>query len=370
MGPFRSEEGRPYFFVRGRNVGIRIVGVTKRFGQLEAVKDVSLDIQTGEFFTLLGPSGCGKTTLLRSIAGFNQPESGEIYFEERRVDRLSAHRRGIGMVFQNYAVFPHLTVADNVAYGLKARKTPAAEMRARVTRALQMVRLGGMEKRLPNQLSGGQLQRVAIARALVIEPQVLLMDEPLSNLDAKLRVEMRSEIRELQRQMKITTIYVTHDQEEALSISDRIAVMKEGVVEQVGRPWEVYTTPVNRFVAGFIGTTNFFEGESDAAPERVRVGDVRLAVAAGPREGKIFFSIRPEAFKLADQLTGEERETFFRLPARVCKVEYLGAMTKYELELGRDLKAKMISFDVLPDHLRGEGEEVELFYDPKRVLVY
>ncbi len=224
-------------------MSIRIVGVSKRFGSLEAVKNVSLEINTGEFFTLLGPSGCGKTTLLRSIAGFNQPEAGEIYFGERRIDRMSAHKRGIGMVFQNYAVFPHLTVRDNVAYGLKARKVPGQEIGPRVEKALQMVRLGGMESRLPNQLSGGQLQRVAIARALVIEPQVLLMDEPLSNLDAKLRVEMRGEIRELQRQMKITTVYVTHDQEEALSISDRIAVMNLGVVEQVGKPWEVYSTP-------------------------------------------------------------------------------------------------------------------------------
>ena len=223
-------------------MSIRVVKVSKRFGNLEAVKNVSLEISTGEFFTLLGPSGCGKTTLLRSIAGFNQPEAGEIYFGDKRIDRMAAHKRGIGMVFQNYAVFPHLTVHDNVAYGLKARRVSAVEIEPRVERALQMVRLEGMGTRLPNQLSGGQLQRVAIARALVIEPQVLLMDEPLSNLDAKLRVEMRGEIRELQRQMKITTLYVTHDQEEALSISDRIAVLNLGVVEQVGRPWEIQHT--------------------------------------------------------------------------------------------------------------------------------
>ena len=353
-------------------MSIRIVGVSKRFGSLEAVKNVSLEIRRGEFFTLLGPSGCGKTTLLRSIAGFNQPEAGEIYFGDRRIDRMSAHKRGIGMVFQNYAVFPHLTVNDNVAYGLKARKVPSREIGPRVGKALQMVRLEGMEARLPNQLSGGQLQRVAIARALVIEPQVLLMDEPLSNLDAKLRVEMRGEIRELQRQMKITTVYVTHDQEEALSISDRIAVMNLGVVEQVGRPWEVYSAPANKFVAGFIGTTNFFEGEWAGPVGRVEVNGVPMKISGqpGPAGGIVFFAIRPEAFKVAEQLTNEERKEMFRMPAKVGKVEYLGYMTKYELELGDNLSAKMVSYDVLPENLRKEGEALDLFYDPKRVLVY
>ncbi len=353
-------------------MSIRISNITKRFGHLEAVKSVSLEIRTGEFFTLLGPSGCGKTTLLRSIAGFNQPDAGEIYFGGERMDRVPAHKRGIGMVFQNYAVFPHLSVLDNVAYGLKARKVPDPEIAPRVKKALQMVRLGGMETRLPNQLSGGQLQRVAIARALVIEPQVLLMDEPLSNLDAKLRVEMRGEIRELQRDMKITTLYVTHDQEEALSISDRIAVMNLGVVEQVGKPWEVYHSPANKFVAGFIGTTNFFEGEWSAPEGRVEVKGVGMKIPCGQgsRGGKVFFAIRPEAFKMTGQLTDEERKEMFRLPAKVAKIEYLGYMTKYDLELGGNLNAKMVSYDVLPQNLRQEGEDIEVFYDPKRVLVY
>jgi len=285
---------------------------------------------------------------------------------------MSAHKRGIGMVFQNYAVFPHLTVNDNVAYGLKARKIPNQEIATRVARALQMVRLGGMEDRLPNQLSGGQLQRVAIARALVIEPQVLLMDEPLSNLDAKLRVEMRGEIRELQRQMRITTVYVTHDQEEALSISDRIAVMNLGVVEQVGRPWEVYSTPTNKFVAGFIGTTNFFEGQWIAPEGQAEVNGIKMKISGQPRPAgeKAFFAIRPEAFKVAEQLTDEERKEMFRMPGKVGKVEYLGYMTKYEMELGKNLNVKMVAYDVLPENLRKEGEAVDLFYDPKRVLVY
>lgn len=353
-------------------MSIRIVKVTKRFGSLEAVKDVSLEINTGEFFTLLGPSGCGKTTLLRSIAGFNQPEAGEIYFGDKRIDKTSAHKRGIGMVFQNYAVFPHLTVYDNVAYGLKARRVPAPEIGPKVEKALQMVRLGGMEDRLPNQLSGGQLQRVAIARALVIEPQVFLMDEPLSNLDAKLRVEMRSEIRELQRQMKITTIYVTHDQEEALSISDRIAVMNLGVVEQVGKPWEIYNTPVNRFVAGFIGTTNFFEGEWASQEGLVKVGGILMKVGGGsrPKGEKVTFAIRPEAFKVAEQIPAEERPRMFGLEGKIAKVEYLGFMTKYDMELSPGLNVKIVSYDVLPRNLRKEGELLEILYDPQRVLVY
>jgi iron(III) transport system ATP-binding protein len=342
---------------------------------LEAVKDVSLDVRTGEFFTLLGPSGCGKTTLLRAIAGFNQPEKGEIYFGDRRVDKTAAHKRGIGMVFQNYAVFPHLSVADNVAYGLKARKVPGEEIVSRVEKAVQMVRLSGLEGRLPNQLSGGQLQRVAIARALVIQPQVLLMDEPLSNLDAKLRIEMRSEIRELQQQLAITTLYVTHDQEEALSISDRIAVMSSGVVEQTGRPWEIYNAPVNRFVAGFIGTTNFFEGEwvgPDGAGGCVRLGQVTLRVplSASPRGGRICFAIRPEAFKVKEQISDAERTRFFCLPSTVCEVEYLGSVTKYKLKLGDSVNAKMVSYDVLPEHLRKKGEPLDIYYDPARILVY
>jgi iron(III) transport system ATP-binding protein len=355
-------------------VSIRIVNVTKRFGDLDAVKDVTLEVKTGEFFTLLGPSGCGKTTLLRSIAGFNQPEKGEIYFSTKRVDKIAAHKRGIGMVFQNYAVFPHLNVFNNVAYGLKARNFSSDEIRPKVSRALQMVRLAGMEDRFPNQLSGGQLQRVAIARALVIEPQVLLMDEPLSNLDAKLRVEMRSEIRELQQSMKITTLYVTHDQEEALSISDSIAVMNHGVVEQMGRPWEIYNTPVNRFVAGFIGTTNFFEGTWIPGTDGegfVQVSELRMKIPAQslhPGE-KVSFAIRPEAFKVAEEMSEAERPCFHSLSGRVIKVEYLGFMTKYDLELCRGLFVKVVSYDVLPRHLRKTGETIELCYDPQRVLI-
>ena len=216
-----------------------IKDAVKRYGDFTALNGVSLDIRQGEFFTLLGPSGCGKTTLLRMIAGFNSIEGGDFYFGEKRINDVPAHKRDIGMVFQNYAIFPHLTVSENVAYGLKARKVPKAEIGPRVAKALELVQIAHLADRKPNELSGGQQQRVALARAFVIEPSVLLMDEPLSNLDAKLRVQMRSVIKKLQRSLGITTIYVTHDQEEALAISDRIAVMKDGRIMQIGTPNQI-----------------------------------------------------------------------------------------------------------------------------------
>ena len=234
-----------------------IKNAVKRYGDFTALHGVSLNIEKGEFFTLLGPSGCGKTTLLRMIAGFNSIEGGDFYFGENRINDVPAHKRDIGMVFQNYAIFPHLTVEENVAYGLKARKVDKKEIDRRVKEALELVQIAPLATRKPSELSGGQQQRVALARAFVIEPSVLLMDEPLSNLDAKLRVQMRSIIKKLQRRLGITTIYVTHDQEEALAISDRIAVMNQGRVMQVGTPSEIYAKPENPFVAGFIGVSNF-----------------------------------------------------------------------------------------------------------------
>ena len=237
-----------------------IQNAVKRYGDFTALNGVSLDIQEGEFFTLLGPSGCGKTTLLRMIAGFNSIEGGDFYFGEKRINDVPAHKRDIGMVFQNYAIFPHLTVRENVAYGLKARKMPAKEIKPKVDEALELVQISHLADRKPNELSGGQQQRVALARAFVIEPSVLLMDEPLSNLDAKLRVQMRSVIKKLQRRLGITTIYVTHDQEEALTMSDKIVVMNAGEIQQIGTPTEIYRYPVNEFVADFIGESNIFNG--------------------------------------------------------------------------------------------------------------
>jgi ABC-type Fe3+/spermidine/putrescine transport system ATPase subunit len=239
---------------------LRLVEVTKHFGPTVAVDRVSLEIEEGSFFTLLGPSGCGKTTLLRVVAGFHLPDRGEVYLRERRITHVPPHLRGTAMVFQEYALFPHMTVEENVAYGLRMRRVPAAEARTRVARVLELVGLVGQERKYPHQLSGGQQQRVALARALVVEPEVLLLDEPLSNLDAKLRVRVREELRELQRRLGQTTVYVTHDQEEALALSDRIAVMNTGRVLQVGTPEEIYLRPKNRFVADFVGLANFLEG--------------------------------------------------------------------------------------------------------------
>jgi len=356
-------------------MSLRIVGVTKRFGDLVAVNKVSLEIERGEFFTLLGPSGCGKTTLLRSIAGFNRPEEGEIYFYEKKMNKVPPHKRDVGMVFQNYAVFPHLSVYENVIYGLKAKKTPAQEIGPRALKAIEMVRLKGLEKRLPSQLSGGQLQRVAIARALVVEPEVLLMDEPLSNLDAKLRVETRSEIRALQQNLKTTTIYVTHDQEEALAISDRIAVMNFGKIQQVGRPWEIYTSPANRFVAEFIGTTNSFEGEIVSEKVAWTIVDVRgIELAIPKQEGalgsRVSFAIRPEAFRVFEDTEASLAQGFFSLNGRIASVEYLGTLTKYEIELMDEVRLKVNAYDIEPDKLKRIGETVEFGYEPTRVLIY
>src|SRR6266478_1042723 len=251
---------------------IRIAAVDRSFGAVHAVRGVSIEVAEGEFFTLLGPSGCGKTTLLRMVAGFCELDGGSIHFGAKRIDTLPPHRRNTGMVFQNYAIFPNLSVAGNVAYGLKARKIPPGDIGKRVARALSLVHLGGYEERWPHQLSGGQLQRVAIARCLVIEPEVLLLDEPLSNLDAQLRVEMRGEIRQLQQSLGITALYVTHDQEEALAISDRIAVMRAGALEQVGAPDAIYRRPASPFVAEFMGTTNLLHGAvTGGAGEWLRV---------------------------------------------------------------------------------------------------
>ena len=238
-----------------------IQNAVKRYGDFTALNGVSLDIQEGEFFTLLGPSGCGKTTLLRMIAGFNSIEGGDFYFGEKRINDVPAHKRDIGMVFQNYAIFPHLTVRENVAYGLKARKMPAKEIKPKVDEALELVQISHLADRKPNELSGGQQQRVALARAFVIEPSVLLMDEPLSNLDAKLRVQMRSVIKKLQRRLGITTIYVTHDQEEALTMSDTVVVLNGGRIQQIGEPKRIYDEPKNAFVADFIGESNIISGE-------------------------------------------------------------------------------------------------------------
>ncbi len=323
------------------SVEINIEHAVKRYNKNTIIPDLSIHIKNGEFFTLLGPSGCGKTTLLRMIAGFNTIEGGEIKFDQKVINDISAHKRNIGMVFQNYAIFPHLTVRQNVEYGLKLRKVKKAEMKRRVDEILDVVKITDYQERLPERLSGGQQQRVALARAIVIHPSVLLMDEPLSNLDAKLRVEMRSAIREVQKQVGITTVYVTHDQEEALAVSDRIAVMKEGVIQQIGEPEHIYTRPYNVFVANFIGHSNCFtakiqkkENKIQAVLENGYTIPMEHLVDSVMDGQKVIVSIRPEEFMLSEE--GMEAEVMERT--------FLGKYVTYDLQIFGKCEKTMIEF--------------------------
>jgi ABC-type Fe3+/spermidine/putrescine transport system ATPase subunit len=321
-------------------MNIHLRNLVKRFGTLEAVSRVSLEIQDGELFTLLGPSGCGKTTLLRLVAGFHKADEGEIFFGDKPVAPIPPYERNIGMVFQNYALWPHMTIFENIAYGLKLRKMSREEISAKVGRALKLVNLSGLEKRYPGQLSGGQQQRVALARALVLNPDVLLLDEPLSNLDAKIRVQVRAEIRKLQKDLGITTIYVTHDQEEALTLSDRIAVLDHGRLQQVGRPRDLYAHPQNPFVADFIGINNLVPGEvkepSPAAGRRMKVQtDFGALVCSSGHKFKTgercMISIRPEtAAVLAKEEAGEG---FNLLAGTVSFSSYIGNMIRYDVDI-------------------------------------
>lgn len=313
------------------SVNIKIDHTIKKYGDLTIIPDLSANIKNGEFFTLLGPSGCGKTTLLRMIAGFNSIEGGTISFDDQVINNIPAQKRNIGMVFQSYAIFPHLTVRQNVEYGLKLRKISKAEMKQRVDEILQVVRIEEYQDRLPDRLSGGQQQRVALARAIVIHPQVLLMDEPLSNLDAKLRIEMRSAIRDVQKQVGITTVYVTHDQEEALAISDRIAVMKLGVIQQIGSPQDIYARPYNAFVSTFIGHSNLFYATVQKTGNQTCLAfrngytlEMNNLVDSVINGQQVVVSVRPEEFSLND--SGMECEITNRT--------FLGKYTNYFLRFG------------------------------------
>lgn len=341
------------------SVNIKIQNARKEYGDFVALKDVSLDIKEGEFFTLLGPSGCGKTTLLRMIAGFNSIDGGEIRFNELLINKIEAHKRDIGMVFQNYAIFPHLTVEENVAYGLKARKVPANEIAKRTEEALELVQIKHLAKRKPNELSGGQQQRVALARAFVIEPSVLLMDEPLSNLDAKLRVQMRTVIKKLQQKLGITTVYVTHDQEEALSISDRIAVMKDGNIMQIGTPKEIYAKPANKFVAGFIGVSNFIE--VDVKANKAYIDDYAINVKLKDKyEGKAVLSARPE--QIFFDKNGIKGEVTFST--------FLGDFIEYEVTIENGQIIVVHEFTKHNTEHYEIGEKVCLSFDEKVISVY
>lgn len=343
-----------------------IQNAVKRYGSFIAVDNISLTVQQGEFFTLLGPSGCGKTTLLRMIAGFNTVDGGTIHFGDQLINDVPAHKRDIGMVFQNYAIFPHLTVWDNVAYGLKARRVANAEIKRRVEEALELVQIASLATRRPNELSGGQQQRVALARAFVIEPRVLLMDEPLSNLDAKLRVQMRVIIKKLQRRLGITTIYVTHDQEEALSISDRIAVMKDGRIMQVGSPSQIYKKPENPFVAGFIGISNFIDCTIDGTePKNARLsihnGEIDMHVRLHrPYQGKGKISARPEQLTFAGS----------GLKGHIELSTFLGDFIEYEVLLQEGQTVQINEYTKDTADIKPIGEEVRVTFDPERVTVY
>lgn len=299
--------------------------INKYFGASHVIKDVDLEIGRGEFVTFLGPSGCGKTTLLRMIAGFYEPDEGEILLSGRRIERIPPYGRNTAMVFQEYALFPHMSVFENVAYGLKVKNKPKAEIEKKVAAALELMQLSGMKKRFPNQLSGGQQQRVAVARALVMDPEILLLDEPLSNLDAKLRESVRVELRGIQQKMGLSTIYVTHDQSEALSMSDKIVVLRDGVIHQVGTPQEIYFEPKTPFVADFIGTTNLLPVTGGEGGRAV-YGGVSIPAARQTEEGKAYTaSIRPECI----QLFRDPQEGMVNIPAVITNSMFLGEKVRY-----------------------------------------
>jgi iron(III) transport system ATP-binding protein len=352
-------------------ISIQVDQLTKRFGETVALHQLDLRIEPGELFFLLGPSGCGKTTLLRSLAGFYIPSEGRIRFGDEDVTQLAPHRRNTGMMFQSYALWPHMTVEQNVAFGLEERKVSKSEITRRVGEALESVRMGPYAKRSPNQLSGGQQQRIALARALVIRPRCLLLDEPLSNLDAKLRLEMRAEIRRVCKEFQLTTVYVTHDQKEALSISDRMAILEDGHILQVGAPSEVYRRPHRKTVAHFIGETDFMLGKLKALEGDKALVETSVGLFHGilglpgdtPAIGStVTLSIRPECWSLEEK-PGETNSISGRIGGSV----YLGEVAQYEFLAG-DENLKI--YELNPRHL-GAGRDETLFavVEPQDVVV-
>ena len=346
--------------------GVRLENVSKIYQdpktkkEFYAVNNISLDIAPGEFITLLGPSGCGKTTTLRMIAGFESPDEGEIYLGDEAINSLTPNKRDTAMVFQSYALFPHMNIFDNIAYGLKLRKFSSAEIKDKVFGMMDLVGLTGMENRYTNQLSGGQQQRVALARALVVEPGVLLFDEPLSNLDAKLRVQMRTEIRRIQQQLGITAVYVTHDQSEAMSISDQIILMKSGVIAQMGSPMEIYYKPNSEFVADFIGECNFLKGKVVSSENNLTVVQLPEGLAKGSSDknyepgSEVEIVVRPEAILISDE---------GMLP---CKVElscFMGSYQNYHVRVG-DTLVKITDNCPVNKKIYNVGDQAYISFDP------
>lgn len=344
---------------------ITIRNAKKQYGSTTVIEGLNLEIRDGELFTLLGPSGCGKTTLLRMIAGFNSIEDGDFYFNDERINDKEPSKRNIGMVFQNYAIFPHMTVAKNVAFGLKNRKVPRDEIERETKHFLEMMQISQYADRLPENLSGGQQQRVALARALVIKPDVLLMDEPLSNLDAKLRMEMRQAIRKIQHELGITTVYVTHDQEEAMSISDTIAVMNFGKIQHIGTPRDIYQRPANTFVATFIGRTNIL----DACMEQGS-----LVFSSGNRfardswrdipDGPVKVSVRPEEF-----VVHHASEKIEGLAAVLEDSVYLGLNTHYYMKLAEGSSVELIQESAIDENLEA-GNAVTLTLKDEKINIF
>jgi len=346
---------------------VLIENLEKRFGETRALLDINLKINDRELFFLLGPSGCGKTTLLRTIAGFYAPDSGKIYFGERLMNDVPPHKRNTGMVFQNYALWPHLTIEQNVAYGLEVRGLSEKAIKDKVREVLDIVQMEEYAERTPNQLSGGQQQRVALARALVIQPDVLLLDEPLSNLDARLRLEMRSEILRIHDKTKITTIYVTHDQKEALSMADRIALMRDGSIEQVGDPRSLYRSPANKFVADFIGETNWLEGElvekkADGLVVKTDIGMFQTTETNNmPIGTAVWLGFRPESVEL-------KKVDFNCIETVVEQVMYLGEIEQYSLRLKGNIMIKALEQN--PMEIRQRGDVLHIHISPHNFILY
>ncbi len=348
---------------------VQFKGILKRFGNVIAVEKMDFDIEEGSLVTLLGPSGCGKTTLLRMVAGLEVPTEGDIFIKGVRINDTPIHKRNLGMIFQNYALFPHKTIFDNVAFGLKYRDVPKEKIKEKVTRALEMVRLPGVENRMPSQLSGGQQQRIAMARAIVIEPDVLLMDEPLSALDENLREEMRREVDNLQHILGVTTIFVTHDQREALSMSDKILVMKDGRKQQEGDPESVYNEPVNHFVADFLGHSNFIQGEVvDVDDHRVNVkietGDILFAENKGgfSKGDPVEMIVRAQRFDAFPKDEFKPVAGMNHFQGRIKDRSYMGGEVSYFIELGAGREIHVIS--MMRTRIYDTGEEVSVQVAP------
>jgi putative spermidine/putrescine transport system ATP-binding protein/spermidine/putrescine transport system ATP-binding protein len=348
---------------------VQFKGIYKRFGKVVAVEKMDFEIEEGTLVTLLGPSGCGKTTLLRMVAGLEDPTEGDIFIKGVRINDTPIHKRNLGMIFQNYALFPHKNIFENVAFGLKYRDVSKADVKDKVTRALEMVRLPGVENRMPSQLSGGQQQRIAMARAIVIEPDVLLMDEPLSALDENLREEMRREVDNLQQLLGVTTIFVTHDQREALSMSDKILVMKEGRKQQEGEPQKVYNEPVNHFVADFLGHSNFIRGDvvgvSDERLEvKIETGDVLFADNKGAFStgDPVELVVRAQRFDVYEKGEFEPSEGMNHFQGRIKDRSYMGGEVSYFIELGGDREIHAIS--MMRTRLYKTGEQVSIEVAP------